>query len=51
MLASETEEISNFLKQFIIDKRGQENYKDFLLILEIRFVMLQMKIKKQLIVY
>tara|TARA_B100001057_G_scaffold325792_1_gene325977 strand:- start:1673 stop:2899 length:1227 start_codon:yes stop_codon:yes gene_type:complete len=29
MLASETEEISNFLKQFIIDKRGQENYKDF----------------------
>ena len=29
MLASETEEISNFLKQFIIVKRGQENYKDF----------------------
>ena len=29
MLASETEEISNFLKQFIINKRGQENYKDF----------------------
>jgi len=29
MLASETEEISNFLKDFIIDKRGQENYKDF----------------------
>ena len=29
MLASETEEISNFLKQFIIDKRGQENFKDF----------------------
>lgn len=29
MLASETEEISNFLKQFIIEKRGQENYKDF----------------------
>lgn len=29
MLASETEEISNFLKDFIIEKRGQENYKDF----------------------
>ena len=29
MLASETEEISNFLKDFIIKKRGQENYKDF----------------------
>ena len=29
MLASETEEISNFLKQFIINKIGQENYKDF----------------------
>ncbi len=29
MLASETEEISNFLKQFIIQKRGQENYKDY----------------------
>ena len=29
MLASETEEISNFLKQFIIYKRGQENFKDF----------------------
>jgi 4-hydroxy-3-methylbut-2-enyl diphosphate reductase len=29
MLASETEEISNFLKQFIINKRGKENYKDF----------------------
>ena len=29
MLASETEEIANFLKQFIIGKRGQENYKDF----------------------
>ena len=29
MLASETEEISNFLKNFIIEKRGQENYKDF----------------------
>ena len=29
MLASETEEISNFLKQFIINKRGEENYKDY----------------------
>ena len=29
MLASETEEISNFLKQFIINKNGLENYKDF----------------------
>ena len=29
MLASETDEISNFLKQFIINKRGKENYKDF----------------------
>ena len=29
MLASETEEISNFLKQFIINKKGLENYKDF----------------------
>ena len=51
MLASETEEISNFLKQFIIDKRGQEITKTFLLTLEIRFVMLQTKIKKLLTVY
>lgn len=29
MLASETEEISNFLKQFIINKKGQDNYKDY----------------------
>ena len=29
MLASETEEISNFLKQYIINKHGEGNYKDF----------------------
>ena len=29
MLASETEEISNFLKNYIIKKHGEENYKDF----------------------
>ncbi|MBL6872782.1 MAG: 4-hydroxy-3-methylbut-2-enyl diphosphate reductase [Flavobacteriales bacterium] len=29
MLASETEEISNFLKDFIINKHGEENYKDY----------------------
>jgi 4-hydroxy-3-methylbut-2-enyl diphosphate reductase len=28
MLASETEEISNFLKETIIEKFGEENYKD-----------------------
>lgn len=29
MLASETEEISNFLKDFIINKHGEDNYKDY----------------------
>lgn len=29
MLASETQEISNFLKEFIINKHGAENYKEF----------------------
>ena len=29
MLASETEEISNFLKDFIINKHGENNYKDY----------------------
>ena len=29
MLASETQEISNFLKEFIINKHGVENYKEF----------------------
>jgi len=29
MLASETEEISNFLKDFIINKNGEDNYKDY----------------------
>ena len=29
MLASETQEISNFLKEFIINKHGTENYKEF----------------------
>jgi 4-hydroxy-3-methylbut-2-enyl diphosphate reductase len=29
MLASETEEISNFLKDFIINKHGVDNYKDY----------------------
>jgi len=29
MLASETEEISNFLKEFIINKYGIENYKEY----------------------
>lgn len=29
MLASETEEISNYLKQFVIKKHGEENYKDY----------------------
>ena len=29
MLASETEEISNFLKDFIINRHGEDNYKDY----------------------
>ena len=29
MLASETQEISNYLKEFIISKHGQNNYKEF----------------------
>ena len=29
MLASETEEISNYLKHYIVEKRGEENYKNY----------------------
>ena len=46
MLASETEEISNFLKQFVIKKRVKKIIKIFLLILGIRFVMQLMKNQK-----